>query len=596
MRQGRDKHMNMKTIYSNMKPKRLKGKLFLSMLVLIIFPMIVLSIYLFNEFEVALQDKIVAQSSKGLDQLQQSTADLMSLVYKTSVMVQNDSVTYNVLTKPESYNVLDRIHLQEQVFKNIDNSIFLFNSQTVYYTLLDFHGNVYTSFQPQESLDYNRLRSENWVQQLSADRPYVWIANDPNYVSRNISNSKKLLTLSTTVRDTGNTPFGLARISIDYERWFKTFVESNEEHQYYIIDRAGTLVSSFNSEPALEPHIFSFFQETAEQGGFYFDQNTDSLINYRSIPQLDWYFVDVIPRKVLFNEVRLLKIEFFTIFIAFIILFIIINMFISYKFTKPLTVLEKKMSGIVNQNLKITISEKNYTGEILQLIRSFNKMTTDMNTMVKLLKDEQKQRELVHFQMLLSQINPHFLLNTLNTIKWLAIRKGDKDIPDICVSLGNILETSLHSEVELIFLKDELKLVEDYLLIHELRYNDQLDVQYEANSAMDYALVPKLSIQPLIENSIIHGIAPLKGEGTITIRMFTRDKLLFIEVEDNGVGFGKNEPPKARSRKGIGLQNLKERLHILFKEDGTLEVIPLEQGTLVRMQLPYLLSSPYERG
>ena len=584
-------------IYRRIQPKRLKTKLFLSLLILIIAPLIVLYLYLFNQFEAALQDKIVTQSSKGLDQAQQSTEDLMSLVYKTLVMVQNDKVIHDVLTRPEKYTELDRIHLIERVLKNIDNSIFVFNSQIVYYTLLDDYGTVYTSFQPQQMLNYRNIKNERWAQQLNVDHPYLWIANDPNYVSRDVTSSKYLLTLGSIMRDTNNTPFSMARISIDYEKWFHTFVHSDKEHQYYIIDKAGTLVSSFNSELVLDREVFAFFRETKEKSGFYFEQGTDNLINYRSIPQLDWYFVDVIPRKVLFREIRDLKLEFFSIFIAFILLFIAINMFISYKFTKPLTVLEKKMSSIVNQNLKITISEKNYTGEILQVIRSFNQMSTDMNTMVKLLKDEQKRRELVHFQMLLSQINPHFLMNTLNTIKWIAIRKGDKDIPDICVSLGNILETSLHSEVELIYLKDELKLIEDYLLIHELRYNDQLNVDYEYNSGMDYALVPKLSIQPLVENSILHGIAPLKGQGNILIRIFTEDKLLYIEIEDNGVGIqGTNQRQKGRSRKGIGLQNLKDRLQILFKEDGKLEVIPLEHGTLVRMQLPYLLSRPYEGG
>ncbi|GGD80074.1 cache domain-containing sensor histidine kinase [Paenibacillus nasutitermitis] len=587
----------MMTIYHRIKPKRLKTKLFLSLFILIITPLIFLYLYLFNQFEVALQDKIVSQSSKGLDQVQQSTEDLMSLVYKTLVMVQNDKVIYDVLTKPEKYTELDRVHLIERVLKNIDNSIFLFNSQIVYYTVLDDYGSVYTSFPPQQMLDYNAIKNENWAKGLHVDRPYLWIANDPNYVSRDVSSSKYLLTLGSTMRDTSNTPFSLARISIDYEKWFKAFVNSDEEHQYYIIDKTGALVSSFNSELVLDTQVLSFFNETKEKSGFYFDQGSDSLINYRSIPQLDWYFVDIIPRKVLFNEIWDLKVKFFSIFIAFIVLFIAINMFISHKFTKPLTVLEKKMSNIVNQNLKITISEKNYSGEILQLIRSFNKMTADMNKMVKLLKDEQKQREFVHFQMLLSQINPHFLLNTLNTIKWIAIRQGDKDIPDICVSLGNILETSLHSEVELIYLKDELKLIEDYLLIHELRYNDQLNVDYEYNSGMDYALVPKLSIQPLVENSILHGISALKEQGNIMIRIFTENKLLYIEIEDNGIGIQEqNKAQKGRSRKGIGLQNLKDRLQILFKEDGKLEVIPLEQGTLVRMQLPYFLSRPYEGG
>ncbi|MDI4643820.1 sensor histidine kinase [Cohnella hashimotonis] len=589
--------MGIKRLYDRIKPKRLGSKLFLSLLVVIIAPLTGMYLYLFNQFEKALQDKIVAQSAKGLDQAQQSTEDLMSLVYKTLVMVQNDTTIQNVLTMPERYTVLERVHDTEQVLKNIDNSIFLFNSQIVYYTLLDFHGHVYASYQPEESLDYNAIKKKYWAELLSVERPYKWIANDANYVSRNISGSEHLLTLSTIMRNSGNTPFGMARISIDYDIWFKSFIRSDKEHQYYIVSGTGALVSAFNSELALDPQVLARFRETADKGGFYFDKRSDSLINYRSIPQLDWYFVDVVPRKVLFHETSQLRIEFFGIFLAFVALFVVMNMLISYKFTKPLTVLEKKMSGIANQNLKITIDESKYTGEILQVIRSFNKMTTDLNAMVRLLKDEQKQKEWVHFQMLLSQINPHFLLNTLNTIKWLAIRQGDKDIPDICVSLGNILETSLHAETELIHLKDEIKLIEDYLLIHELRYNDQLDVDYEFGSAMEYALVPKLSIQPLVENAIIHGIVPLKAKGYILIRVFTQNKLLYIDIEDSGVGFRQqSKQQKDRSRKGIGLQNLRDRLQILFKEDGKLEVIPLEQGSLVRMQLPYLLSRPYEKG
>src|SRR5690606_3652454 len=149
--------------------------------------------------------------------------------------------------------------------------------------------------------------------------------------------------------------------------------------------------------------------------------------------------------------------------VAFMVLFIAITLMIASTVTRPLSHLQNKMKDVVGKSLKIRLPQDTYRGEILDLTRTLNSMLDDMSGLIQRLKEEERQKEAVHFQMLLAQINPHFLLNTLNTMKWIAIRKKNEDIEEICVSLGKLLEMSLNSEIDMIHLKDELELVQAYV-------------------------------------------------------------------------------------------------------------------------------------
>lgn len=268
---------------------------------------------------------------------------------------------------------------------------------------------------------------------------------------------------------------------------------------------------------------------------------------------------------------------------------------ISATFTRPLSHLQNQMKEVVRKNLKVRIPEGRSRGEVLELTRTFNTMLDDANQMINRLKAEERQKEAVHFHMLLAQMNPHFLLNTLNTMKWSAIRSGNEEISEMCVSLGKLLEVSLNSQVELVYLKDEIELVQAYLHIQRIRYRDSFEVTCEFDEKLEYALVPKLSLQPLVENAIHHGVGPLEQLGQIRIGIYRQDTgKLMLEVADNGIGMEESRRQQmTRTRPGIGLSNLKERLRLLFKGQSELEVIDTKPGTLVRFSIPFLLSTPY---
>ncbi|QMV44891.1 HAMP domain-containing protein [Cohnella cholangitidis] len=580
-------------------PHKLKYRLFAVFVLVILLPFSILNISNYTKIESLVQQKISEQSHEQLDNLHRSLEDHLSIAFKTLIFLEQDSDVRQILQNPDKRSVLDNKELMEDKFKGLNNSFFLYNP-SVYFTLLDDHGHVYTSYLPKVTLNYDSISSNpNFVSMKETKASYLWIPDDDNYVSRDITKSPRLLSLYAELRDRNNKTYGLARISIDFSFWFQSVLQKSASDQaYFIMTRKGELIASSVPEGKLSPEAIKEISGSPENG-FWTDRKNDALVNYSYLSSLDWYMVNRIPLHILFNEIETLKHQYFVTFFLITAAFIIVAFMIAYTFTRPLSHMQNKMKEAVRKDLRIRLPEKNYKGEILELTRTFNTMMVDMNELIQRLKAEERQKDAVHFQMLLAQMNPHFLLNTLNTMKWIGLRSRNEEIVEMCLSLGKLLEMSLNSDVDLIHLQDEIELTKAFIYIQLVRYGNRFEVEFSYDEDLQYALVPKLSLQPLVDNAIKHGIGNMAEGGRIQIRMGisgeSSDRLT-LEVEDNGVGVessGLNQE-KGRKRPGIGLANVKERLRLLFKDKGELEMIPLPQGTLFRLHLPLLLSEPYE--
>lgn len=578
-------------------PQKLKYRLFTAFLVLILLPFSILNLYNYQRVEAVMQQKISEKSHDQLQQIILSLEDLMNMAFKTWIMLEQDSAVRDVLLHPENGSILDNKHDMEAKFISINSSLFLLNP-VVYYTVLDLQGNVYASYQPRRALDYDQLTQEpHFREALTGSGDTRWVTDEANYVSSDLSTSSRLLSMYTVFKDKNNgyRPYGAARISIDYHYWFKSVLnQSSPEQHYFMITGEGEHVAQSRASGSLTDEAVR--QVAATKGsGYFIDRDSSTIVNYSYIPSLDWYMVNLTSLDILFHEIDTLKRQFFATSVAFMVLFIAMTFMIASTVTRPLSHLQNKMKDVVRKSLKIRLPQDKYQGEILDLTRTFNSMLDDMNGLIQRLKEEERQKEAVHFQMLLAQINPHFLLNTLNTMKWIAIRKKNEDIEEICVSLGKLLEMSLNSEIDMIHLKDELELVQAYVHIQQKRFNYKLDVSFVYEEEIAFALVPKLSIQPLVENAIQHGIAHIRGEGRIDIVIErTEAKRLVIQVRDNGAGLAAaKDRPSARKSSGIGIRNLRERLALLFKDQGSFKLTALERGTEAAFEIPLLLSMPY---
>lgn len=575
-------------------PQKLKYRLFTAFVCLILLPFCALNLYNYQRIETLVQKKISQQSHYQLEQMYRTLEDQISIAFKTLIFLQQDDTVRSVLIHPEQRNELENKRLMENIFKNLNNSFFLYNP-SVYFMILDLDESVYTSYPPKVALIYKDLRNNpGFNRSLMNTSSYHWVPNDGNYVLRDVSTSAYLLSLYAYLEDTQNQTYGMARISIDYSYWLRSIhKQSDLQQQYFLITRSGENISQSVQDSLLAEEVKARIAEHPGQQ-YFIDKASNSLINYIYVESLDWYIVNRIPLSVLFVEIEGLKQQYFLTFFALTGIFLMITLVISTTITRPLSHLQNKMKAAVQKNLKIRLPEHKFSGEILDLTRSFNTMLDDTNLLIQKLKAEERQKEAVHFQMLLAQTNPHFLLNTLNTIKWMAIRENNEDITNMTLSLGRLLEASLNTDKDLIHLKDELELVQAYVHIQQFRYRHKFDVTYHYEEDILYALVPKLSLQPLVENAIVHGVTALPGNGLIQIVLRRDGPKLIVEIKDNGVGMeqaGMNRTP--RKRPGIGLSNIKERLRLLFRGEGSLEVLSSSEGVMVRFTIPFLLSTPY---
>jgi two-component system sensor histidine kinase YesM len=531
----------------------------------------------------------------NLKMTRKSFDDVLSIFTKAFYIVEKDPTIAAQLQDPSQYSDFKRTRVIEDKLVSLDDSLFLYHSPQVYFTVADFKGNMYVSYMPKLVLNYDDFLRDYRLTNKPSFIPHQWITADNNYVSMDRTNSPNLLTLLGVLLDNNNRPIGYARLSLDYHYWFHSTIQNTDSQIYSIIERTGKTVVSSSSDFKLSPSVIESLQGVVDPEGFFIDRASSTIVLYNYIPSLDWYLINYMSLDLLLNEIYKMKQRYFIIFCVFTVLFTLITFLIASSITRPLHQLNKKMVKVVNHRLEIPLTETQRRGEIQELTRTFNQMIRDMKGMLQQIKMEQVQKEAVRFQMLLSQMNPHFLFNTLNTIKIIALRKKDEEISDICISLGKLLETSLNSEIELIHLKKEIELLQDYVHIQQFRYKFVCDIRYEYSAEYDYALVPKLSLQPLIENAIYHGFYNMKEAAQIIIRVHADAMKLTIEVEDNGRGLHAAPAPTNNLKKGIGLSNLRERLQILFKQEAELLLIPMDKGTRIMMKFPLLVSNPFEK-
>jgi two-component system sensor histidine kinase YesM len=286
--------------------------------------------------------------------------------------------------------------------------------------------------------------------------------------------------------------------------------------------------------------------------------------------------------------------------IALGILFILtwmISLILSHSFTKPIRELHQHILKVENGNFKTMIPIKR-KDELGQLAHSFNVMTQNLNELIQKMLIEEKEKSQMEFQILQSQINPHFLYNTLDSIKWLATIQNVDNIKDMTNSLINLLKYNISSKGTMVMLKEEIESIVNYVEIQKYRFGDIFEVYYDIPSQLENLFILRFILQPIIENSIIHGFEDIgNSQFHITIKAFTKDDILFIVITDNGKGMDdvaietlfNTEDKRNVMHNGIGLKNIHDRIQLYFGPEFGLKISSLSnQGTSIQLSLRVL--------
>lgn len=355
-------------------------------------------------------------------------------------------------------------------------------------------------------------------------------------------------------------------------------------------DSCFTIVSNgkiiYSEDEALSEIALSVSEQTEHKSGVQWITRDSKryVVNYVSSAYTDWKYLYVLPTELVYGEINHIITFSATIFVLSLIVLFIVAYLLTEKITKRLSSLRKYMKDTENGVYIQHPYLKKTNDDLDELLVSYNNMVSEIQRLVEV--DHKKEIILnqTRFQALKAQINPHFIYNTLETIKCLAIEKQTECVENVIDKLGDLLRATINMPDQ-ITLRQELEVIESYLYIQKIRFGDRLVFTSDIDKKYCNILIPHLILQPLIENSIKHVMEVVADPNHIHLAIQEENGLLALSVTDSGKGFVKKSSESQNG--GIGLENISDRLNLYFGERAELKISVNSHGnTCVKILIP----------
>jgi two-component system sensor histidine kinase YesM len=535
---------------------------------------------------------------------------------ENNTSLSNQQVIYQVATNLEYYirsmtNVFSSVEIQIQNSGELPNSALNEHLDTIFHTREDLvtiglfteAGQRITSLPASDMRSNTHLTSQNWfrsaienpnhlsfsvphVQNLFKGR-YKWVVSMSKGIKLKTANGQEINAVLLVDAN--------FKMIDDLSRSVKL---GQKGYAYIIDDSAGNIIY----HPQQQLIYAGLKYENVEQAlkytyGSYFDNSTgvDRLITIQTVNNVGWKIVGV----SYMDEIVTTRKEIST-FLLWLLLFVmafvlLITWYMSAKISQPIKRLEKSMQLVERGNFDIHIPIRR-DDEVGRLSRRFNLMVNRIRELMNQNIYEQEAKRKSELEVLQSQIHPHFLYNTLNSVVRLAGTGKNEDVITMITSLSKFFRISLSKGEHFISVADELEHIRNYLIIQKMRYKNKFEYAIEAEEAALKCKTLKLILQPLVENAIYHGIEPSADEGFITITARLIEGKLCLQVKDDGLGIPSDklggllaDPLRKEEGIGIGLRNVNERIRLNYGEDYGLQIeSEREEGTVVSVWLPCL--------
>ncbi len=362
----------------------------------------------------------------------------------------------------------------------------------------------------------------------------------------------------------------------------------------YLIDYGGNVSLSTESSEELEKFNIDILEldNKVKQKSFF--KNVDgkkSLVVYTVSYDINWICLSITPYSKILKDFSSITILFWIFICVYIIFIFIMFRILNNNIYLPIKILIKGVDKIASGDFKVKI-DSNCEGEMKKLTNHFNRMVDKISSLLQQVKEEEQEKNDYKMQALMMQMSPHFIYNSLNTIKWIAVINKQDNIRNLIESLIKIFMSMTKKTNDNNTIKDEIELLNSYINIQKARYSN-FDVVFQIDENVENLKIKKFLLQPIVENCIIHGISDGNINGKIMIRI-TRNQYLYIEIEDNGKGFevaeldGKIEKNNTLHTK-IGIYNINQIINLEYGEKYGIKVeSEIGKGTKVSFTLPII--------
>ena len=562
-----------------MERNKIKVKIALLFLMFVVLPFFILIMiayyglkdYIGNDFGKSMADtmtSICSQMHASMDVYKKCT---MSLYHSGCVTMletgeaDEEYILSSLAASSYSYDDIKAIYLvmEDKVYTN---------GQYQYQNFLELMG-------PQEERIVRRGGKCVWF----ATDELAEVKKEMNYILSRSLNGKKTKNI------------GILYYVLDNKMVENVFkgLKMKDSKKYLIDENGNTLYSSSGDkwDDMISSELDQQFESGQESGYLFVNSGTDQkVVAYSRMKDTGWIFIGTVSIDAMMQTMSMLKDGIVVVAAVFCVFLILLFYTFQKSFLKPVSELQYAMNQFARGNMAVRMAE-NGDGELKSLSLNFNSMTEQISELM--LRNEQAIQEKNNFkvQALTAQLKPHFIYNTLYTIKWMAVISKQNNIQQVTEALIYILMNALQNTNKEYTIQKEIDLIYQYAIIQKARFMNfeiLMDIEEEAKQCRIF----KFLLQPVVENSILHGFQ--KGEtrdGVIGIRAWIEEKVLSIEIQDNGCGFEVEEWRKTEGAKeehtSIGLKNIEQ---LIALEYGTEYGITIEsrigEGTKIRYRLP----------
>lgn len=427
------------------------------------------------------------------------------------------------------------------------------------------------------------MLSQDWYQSALASSAMPILASTGHGVFE-MDDNDWIVSICREIKTEDNSHLGIVIIDVSY-KFIEDYIASldlGSKGYIYILSKSNALIYHPNKE--------FLSQEMSKELVANRNHGMDGSLYRADIENTDWMMYG----SSSFDNLNVLKLNLLRVLIVSILITIALSIVfsgvMSNYLSRPIIDLTKKMMQADQTWAHIPV-DKRASLEVASLGKEYNNLIDRIKILTENIAKKEEDRRLFELRALQSQINPHFLYNTLDTILWLAELEQHKEVVNVSFALGKMLRISLSNEQAFILLERELEHSLSYLNIQKVRYEDMLTFSIFGDERLLNLYVPKLIVQPIVENSIYHGIRGKKAKGNIRIEYRKEEDILVITIVDDGVGFDETKPKSTKRQRnksgGIGMDNVRSRIKILCGEEFGLDVTSgLGEGTRVELRLP----------
>ncbi|WP_251431888.1 sensor histidine kinase [Sutcliffiella horikoshii] len=534
-------------------------------------------------------------------QIARQAADSLSYIFSmgsdtSDILYSNERLQGIVMEDTMDLSVGDRNSNNEYITSLLNSFVYSSSFVQNIYVLKESDSSWGSgTFSLYKLRQYNLL-NQDWAKEaILKDGQLVWKGLQFDQLSGVGQNTELVVTINRVLKDFNNLEnIGFIQVGLDGRVILEKIdqIKLGKTGRFFVVNEEGVVMVDSVLEniqhPVRNDELFAHIQKD-QLLEFEFDQNGTAYYGVKQPISNGWTIVGIVPVQEITGELNSIQVITILTTSIFGIVAIIIGLLAANRVTKPIKVLTQQMKLVGEGNFNVRTKVES-TDEIGMMSKQFNQMINEVDKLLEQVKEVQGQKQKAELRAIKHRINPHFLFNTLSTIRWLMKLNQNEKADTAMSALIKLLEANMGKKGTFVTLNEELNIVEKFMSIMKIRYEQEFYLELDIEREIEDFLIPQMLIQPIVENSIFHGFVPTGKDGTIQITGRRMDDGIILEISDNGVGvkeeaLEKIQTQTANSFVGIGLLHVYDSVNLYYETGSKVEIESNGNGTTVRMIL-----------